>query len=478
MKIRFFYFLLLLGALSCTKRIEIPNTNYAFLSEDELLQSDGIRKSLVDRIYLLFANIFNTNSSSNLSLQMGLYADEFYLYVPNISTLGSYNNEFQLNNTGYYTSVTDFFSSFFYVINQANIYIDIYNKISVQDRTLNDQQMLGEVYLLRAMSYNFLKLLYGGVPLFYNSVDFNANFSSARSSIKEIDEFILESVRNSLNYLSENKIRFDFSISNNVSYRLNKDAAYMFLSDFFLEKGELDSSILYSKRVLDRYPIEYNLSETFTVNSSETIWVLQNFSTIISVASANIFNLETQNLTSVSPVGLSSFFHESVMDSDKRLGVWYRYRTINQQNILYSKKYTTLTAILNNIDPYIMYRSSKAVYNLAEAYYKIGDMGSSYYYFNQLWSKNHDEDLNENDYSFSLLMNDRFVEFATESGDRWFSLLRNNLLDNYMPIVVQDKSDGLFQWSGYKKHWPLGENIIRYSTTVSQTPGYFNPLIP
>lgn len=471
MKQYFYYLLPLCFALSCGK-IDIPESDGTFVVMEQLKDNIDLRRALVNRLYTQWINnLFNANNvSQNFGLTLGLYADEFELMVP-VTVQAAFENRFLPNAEGLYGAPNDYFSQFFQISNAAGQLLYIYR--DMEHLGEQDQQLMGEAQLFIAMSYQKAKLLYGELPVFTDSKDFNGNFRRARESIERVNEHIANQAHLALTNLSERKYDFGMGITNGPAFRLNKDVARQFLSDFYLECGKLDSAIYFADLLIDKYPLEANLSNTFILSSSERIWSMQPLNPNYSVSNANLYNLTSQpSLIASRPVIYSNAFLSQISIDDKRWA-WIGTSIIGGRDVYFATKYSTLAGPPNNIDPPIMFRVSKAHFNKVEALWQMEQQQNAYDAFLPLWNKNHSESLEIADFDFDLIIKERWIEFATEHGDRWFTLRRYpQKLEVVMNIATTEKSQGTSQWEDYKKYFPIHSNVISRSPFIQQNPGY------
>lgn len=223
--------------LLTTSCVDLTQEPQSFITEEEYIASmdlNGIQQAAS----ALYLDLWNGNYGFNCRLQrINVCADDI------IYRAAKANNEL----ANYYrlspsitANTADFdttWSLFFAVINNANKLINNTVLPSDPDQAKQFQQVLGEAYFLRGLSYFYLVRMYGDVPLILKAED--ASTRMPRTAVAEIyDQAIIPSLKTAVEMLpAKSRTGFSSTPSKWAAEACLADA-YMTMAGWPLKKGQ------------------------------------------------------------------------------------------------------------------------------------------------------------------------------------------------------------------------------------------------
>ncbi|WP_435087680.1 RagB/SusD family nutrient uptake outer membrane protein [Petrimonas sulfuriphila] len=164
---------------------------------------------------------------------------------------------------------------------------DVIRNVSAMDIDVEvKNEVIGEAKFLRALFYFFLMNHFGGVPIYDESVDYNAeymNLLNPRSTLEQTREFILEDLNDAINILPAKWPQAEYG-------RATRGAAHALRGKVYLYNKEYAKAIVdFEEIVLDPanrgygYELYSEYADLFTQvghRSSEMIFSIQTFSEI------------------------------------------------------------------------------------------------------------------------------------------------------------------------------------------------------
>ena len=177
---------------SCEKNVldTEPLNNF---SDASVWKDENLIKAFINLDYQLMPFPLNDNSASNFGY--GCAVDELYSRggTTNYLVDGSLNptqtgplNVWEGNSYGKNPAKS---TTYWPIINDCNLFFS-----KIKDSPISEsvkQEMMGQMYFLRAYSYFGLVRGYGGVPLFTTPFGLNDNFELPRNTLKECMDFVI-----------------------------------------------------------------------------------------------------------------------------------------------------------------------------------------------------------------------------------------------------------------------------------------------
>jgi len=454
---------------SCKKLVEV-NAPVTSLTGTSVYDSDDNAISVLTGIYSAMSATVPV-SGYNLSLYLGLSADEYSLFnTSNPTFAGYYTNNLSSSATG-----TETWTSFYNLIYTTNAAIAGLNSSTSLTPAVK-QQLLGEAYFVRAFLYFYLTNLYGEVPLI-TSTNYTVNAVASRSPQTMVYKQITSDLVNAQNLLSPNYLDGTVLTTTTDRFRPTKWAAYALLARVYLYMGDWKDAAAQATTVISNTGI-FNLStlnNTFlraSLGNDEAIWQLQVVYSIVS--DAGIFILPSTGPGPNSLVYLSNNLVNSFEPGDQRKANWVDSVITGGTTYYYPYKYKVNT-------PQTPPPESTTVLRLAELYL-IRAEAETYGVGNGVSGAVADLNTIRNraglpNYSgaaiqgqvLTAIYHERQVEFFSEWGHRWLDLKRTGLVNTVMPAVDTQKGG---TWSPYKQLYPILLTDIKADPNLSQNSGY------
>ncbi len=412
------------------------------LTSNNVFVSDGTATSAVSGMYAYMMSNSDPYDvfSGGLGVMTGLTSDE--LNDNNLIYQDYQKN--QLITTGN-TPLYYMWSNTYKYIYQANACI-----IGITDNTnmstAVQNQLLGESYFIRAISYFYLTNLYGDVPLI-TGLDYQENMTKSRTPSAEIYLLIqsdLEKAENLLtaNYPSANRARPNKFTAKALSARVN-----LYLKKYQIAKDKA------SEVIAGDYALS-TVQEVFKIPSRETIWQL--------AAVSNTFrNTYDGKFYSAVYAARPTYtildnLYNTFEAGDTRKSNWIANYTYNATVYHYPNKYTRVVETTTPTEYNIVFRLAEQYLIRAEAEANLGNLGNAVTDLNKIRTR-----ANLGGYTgalteeaiLSAIAHERRTEFFAEHGHRWFDLKRTNTIDAVLGTLKPT-------WKTTAKLWPVPQNEI------------------
>ena len=357
------------------------------------------------------------------------------------------------------SNINSFWEKSYKIIYGANV------AISMADLKGNDpftNQLKGESYFLRAFAtHNLVRFfakpfseanrLLPGVIIRESKAD---NMPKARATLENTYNYIISSLKTAESVMSEEMP----AERNNESNRFASIySVWAMLSRVYLYKGELDSCILYSDKVINSEVFSMETPESYpgyfatAKTGSESIWLIP-FNLIDDQLNGSVASMIFNGNNCWAEEGATSSimadmgFGTSMMDIDQRWKYILTDASIvkNGVNMYYISKFSGQDGSPTLSSP-VMFRLAEMYLNRAEAYAKKSDIASAVADLNVILENRLivPEGETINDYLYDeasisggdivdVVLKERRIELAFE-GHRIFDLLRNgkNIIRNY-----------------------------------------------
>lgn len=220
-----------------TSCVDLTQEPQSFITEEEYLASMDLN-GLQQATTALYNDLWNGNYGFNSRLQrINVCADDItYRAAKANNELANYNR-LSPNVTANTADFDITWSLFFTVINNSNKLINKTTLPAKEDDAKKFQQVLGEAYFLRGLSYFYLVRLYGDVPLILKQED--ASTYMPRTAVAEIyDKAIVPSLKRAVELLpSKSRSGFSSTPSKWAAEACLADV-YMTMAGWPLNKGQ------------------------------------------------------------------------------------------------------------------------------------------------------------------------------------------------------------------------------------------------
>jgi len=429
----------------------------ALTGEQITTTSDGL-SSLVNGLYAIFKELDGNNCYIRQYYQMSDFASD--------DIVCAYKTEDDLINSFRYkdrsaekSNINSFWEMSYKIIYGANVAISMADLKG--DDPLSDQ-LKGESYFLRAFATHNLVRFFAkpysetnksepGVIIRESKSD---NMPKARATLEATYNFIIGSLKTAESVMSEDMP----AERNNENHRFASIySVWAMLSRVYLYKGELDSCIIYSDKLINSGVYSLETAENFpgffasAKTGSESIWLIP-FNLIDDQLNASVASMIFNGNNCWAEEGASSSILEDMGYGTDMVDIDQRWKYIvtdagvikNGVNMFYISKFSGQEGSPTLSSP-VMFRLAEIYLNRAEAYAKKADVAAAVEDLNTLLQNRLivPEGENIDDYLYDagsitggeildVVLKERRIELAFE-GHRIFDLLRNgkDVVRNY-----------------------------------------------
>ena len=421
----------------------------ALTSEQITTTSDGL-SSLVNGLYAIFKESNGNNCYLRQYYQMSDFASD--------DIVCAYKTEDDLINSFRYkdrsaekSNINYFWEMSYKIVYGANV------AISMADLKGDDpftNQLKGESYFLRAFATHNLVRFFAkpysdanksapGVIIRDSKAD---NMPEARATLEETYRYIISSLKTAESVMSEEMP----SERDNENHRFASIySVWAMLSRVYLYKGELDSCIIYSDKLINSEMFALETPESYpgyfasAKTGSESVWIIP-FNLIDDQLNGSVASMIYNGNNCWAEEGASSSILEDMGYGTDMTGIDQRWQYIvtdagvvkNGVNMFYISKFSGQDGSPTLSSP-VMFRLAEIYLNRAEAYAKKADVASAVADLNMLLENRFivPEGESIDDYLYDeasitsaeivdLVLKERRIELAFE-GHRIFDLLRN-----------------------------------------------------
>jgi hypothetical protein len=420
--------------------------------------SDGLT-GLVNGIYASFTATASSMSHSYIRqfYQMSDFASDDIVCA--YKSEDDLTNSFRYNDrTSEKSNINYFWEISYKIVYGSNVAISMADKKGTDALT---NQLKGESYFLRAYATHNLVRFFAKPysetnktePGVIIRTDYTDNKIKARATLEETYNYITSSLKMAETLMSDTELADRVNSNHRFA---NKKAVWALLSRVYLYKGNLDSCILYSNKIIDsglsletaeEYPTYFPNAKT----GSETIWLIA-FNSIDDMGEGSVASMIFNGLNCWGEEGATpSLMKGMSVGIDGVDTVDQRWKYIitknppvkNGINMYYITKFSWQDGSPTLISP-VFLRLAEAYLNRAEAYAKKGDVTSAVADLNSLLLNRLvvPAGMDFTDYAYKntistanivdVVLNERRIELAFE-GHRIFDLLRNgkDIIRNY-----------------------------------------------
>lgn len=454
--------LLTICAIGCNKLIDVGDPDNS-VNGKKVFSHDTSAISAVTGIYskimLSFPNLLN----GGLTICAGLSADEIQPNSPGNSMQEYYANSISA------TSLFNRLYLWYYgytLIYQANACVEgILNSKTLSEDVTN--QLLGESYFLRSLTYFQMIQIFGDVPLIL-STDYEANAGLKRAATSKVFSQIKEDLLKATGLLSEN-----YPSNNRV--RVNKWAAKALLAKLYLYEGDWTDAESASGQILNAgtYGLEKDLNRVFLYDSKEAILQFMPTENGYNTTEGAQF-VPSPGGTSLPQYSLTEYLLHAFETGDKRASNWIGKKTVN--GVIYTFPYKYKLRI--NFGPTYAVTEYNMVLRLGEQYLiraearaHLNDLDGAIADLDSIRKRaglpliaqtNPDIDYNS---LLTAIQKERQIELFTEWGARWFDLKRNKTAAS---VLINRKPS----WKDTDTLYPVPDVELKLNPNLTQNPGY------
>lgn len=442
--------IILITTQACESIIEIDDPNNQ-IEHSQIYKDAGTTRAALSYLYTRMRdNTLLSKGTNGMSFSLSLYTDELDYYGSIINDF--HKNSIQANNN----TVGTWWNTTYQDIYAINAFIEGVSNSAYLSNT-DKKQFLGESLVLRALTYQYLTQLFGDIP-FTITTNYNHNTIIGKTNFENVLLEIEKDLLKAIQYL-------DYSFRNTERFYVNKTVAELILAENYLLQKKYDQAQFYSQKILDNnnYEIETDMTMTFKKNAKSTIWQIspQLNTNITPETTTYLF----EKITSTSAL-LSENLHNLFEKNDLRLKYWTKPFYQNGKEFLQVYKYKNNK---NNTDEYsIFFRIEHAYFLLAESLLHQQKTKQALSIINQIRNKRgltSVSDTLSQQLALDILLNEINKEFFTEAGMRFFSLKRNQKLNDLIKYKIN--------WKDYHSLFPIPEKQLQINKNMlPNNPGY------
>ena len=478
------YCLLLLALCGCSENF-LDRYHPANLGYDKLYITESDFKAALAGCY---QSIIGT--STNTVYLGELPSDN--AYVSRFQTSGSPVDLDRLGFTAQTGIFSDYWSSNYTTIQRVNLLID-----KIQASTVSadiQRQIIAEARFLRAYAYFNLVRVFGGVPLYPQSVDLSEIYDIPRASQDDVFALIISDLQEAANvdgYRTPDEQAHSGGRGTSVAAKTLLGKAYLWKRDF--ATAEITLAEVIGSRALVELSVLYDPDQPFndeiifSINYERASGFGSPFvsTTVPYNAPQGLVYPNVQSRTGSGILTVEPFVAEKFAKNDKRKTELLRETSFENlgstDDHIYSLKYIDPNTTFNSLSGAntIILRYADVLLMYAEALNENNKTSQAYPYINQVRNRAGAGDLPEGlskQEVFEVLADERQKEFLLE-GDRWFDLRYRGLdylkaeMNAFMPnaYLAQNRELQLFDRFIL---FPIPEGQRQIKPILDQNDGY------
>ncbi len=397
-----------------------------------------------------------TGNGSGMSAELGSYTDELNFYgATAVSTQFFYNNVITPSNS----TISNWWSKSYNQIYSANA---VYEGVSASTKLLpaDKNQLMGEALFVRAFVHFYLINLYGDVS-YITTTNYEENQEVHRMSTADVYNHIIADLETAQTLLPADYLE-------TLRTRPNRAVATALLARVYLYHGDYALAANAASAVLNEtatYGLETDFDKSFLKESQSTIWQFSpKGNGRNTYEGANfIFNVDPPQF-----VALRSDLLNAFEPGDLRRIHWVREVTNGANTWYHAYKYKQRTITETSMEYSIVFRLSEQYLIRAEARAKQGDIINGKDDLNvirNLAGLGASTAVTQQDL-LDAILKEKWVEFFTEHGHRFFDLKRSNKLDNVLGLTKPG-------WNSFEALFPIPATELSLNSNLSpQNLGY------
>lgn len=457
------YYTYLIGASillsSCKKFVEIAPSS-ALISKAGVFSNDATARASLYGMYseLINSSGFVSGGGTALNTLTGMSADELVAHYDYTFYTQFYTNSLTAGNEFVYSSVWGSLYKQIYYANSILEGLEISQNLSDGvKKSLN-----GEGRFMRAFCYFYLANLFDKVPLALTT-DYRINNALTRSDKATVYNQIVSDLQEAVTSLEEN-------YSGTERLQPNRGAAQALLARVYLFMGNYEKAEEYATDVIGSasYALEHDLDQVFLNTSREAIWQLKQGNPAYNTHEANTFVLTWDPFF----VSMQPSVADSFDVADKRLASWVGiydngitqyYFPYKYKRRFFQQPYNELSTVLRLAEQFLIRSEARAYQdNMTGA---IADLDSIRNRAGLPLIANTNPGISRSDL-LAEIYRERFLEYFTEWGHRWFDLVRTGNAD----IILKNRKGS--SWSADDKLYPIPTTERLNNPNLDQNKGY------
>lgn len=435
--------------VGCSDFIEV-DAPVSELDASLVFASDESALSATTGIYTSIMYNFGHFANKNTTLVAGLSADEF-------TYLGSITDRMTLNENNMLAGNSDVagqWEDMYQLVYQTNAVMEGLEGSDVISEDLK-QQLLGEVYFMRAFTYFYLVNFFGAVP-YITTTDYAQNSTVSRSPVATVYAGIVSDLQAAMERLSE-----DYDLSGGARIRPNLYAAKALLARVYLYQEDWEGAFTMASEVLavpEIYTLE-SLDQVYVPNNTEVIWQLY-------PVYPGLNTLEGYDFTCcvTSNINLTQELLTAFEAGDNRYTEWVASTTQNDETYYYPYRYK-VTYGADVQEYYTVLRLAEVYLIHAEAAAHLNQLDTALSDVNTIRTRAGLGVVSSNSMEQVLerIAQERRIELFAEWGHRWFDLKRTGTT-----AVLSYKPD----WNDTDVWYPIPESERLKNPNLTQNDGY------
>jgi len=440
----------------CKSFIEVPLPD-SQLSTAVVFEDKGSANAALTEIYSKIRDYGMLSGSSNgLSYILGMYTDELEFYDnTNNEAFSFYSNTILANND----VVKRYWNNAYNQIYAANA---VYNGVeqSTNLSPADRNQLKGEALFIRALLHFYLSNLFGSIP-YVTTTDYQANSRTGKVSKAEVYQKAKQDLTASLNLLTEK-----YLLDNRT--RANAFTVHALMARIALYEGSWIEAETHASAVIaytSLYGFDNAFDQTFLKTSGSTIFQFSperdNFNTLEAIT----FSFESGPPTGAA---LRESFVQSFESGDLRASQWIRTVQNNTGRWYHSYKYKAIAESAGQTEFPKLFRLSEMYLIRSEANARQDKSDPAAEDLNAVRAQSGLPKTNAAGTSALLeaILQERKFEFFSESGHRFFDLLRFNRTDAVLGTIKPG-------WDSKDKLFPIPEAELKLNPNIQpQNTGY------
>jgi hypothetical protein len=331
-------------------------------------------------------------------------------------------------------------------------------------------QLIGECEVMRAFYYFNLVNLWGGVPL-ETTTSYQVNESLPRASIQAVYTQIIADLKD-----AQTKLNAVYPSTGRA--RPNIYTASALLAKVYLYQGDYSDAYAQSNAVIGSglYSLVADLNQVFLDGSTEAIWQIPAYGTIVNYPSVDGRLFVPYSSTNTPIYWLTNVQLDAFESGDQRAVDWLSYNTIGGAQYYYPYKYKNYQINGNATDEdYMIFRLAEQYLIRAEAEAN-GQGGGATAAIADLNTIRARAGLAATTVTpaggltqlMAAIMHERQTELFCEWGNRWLDLKRTGTVQT----VLAPEKGGPWLQDAHASLFPIDQTDINYNPQLVQNPGY------
>lgn len=423
------FILMLLGVFSCTDFVEVDAPKNSLISEIVFEDAATVESALAN-IYFKMRDESMVSGNNGLSALMGSYSDEldYYLFDTNYAQL--YQHSVLASNG----TIFNWWSNAYTIIYATN---DIIKGVE-NSKTLGPEdkaKFMGQALFVRAYLHSLLVSLFGDIP-YVTTTNYLDNSKVSRLQTTIVFDNIIKDLTEAVTLLEDDDSTGERVIPNRAV--ANALLARMYL---YSENWEMAEST--ASKLINAYTLETDIDRVFLKDASSTLWQFKpNGISNKNTYEANQFIIRfiPGQIFALHPNLLASFEPE-----DLRRSNWVGTQTSSDglTTLYFANKYKAIFSNTESLEYSILFRLEEQYLIRAEARAQLGNVVGSQNDLNAIRNRAglSNTSANTKEELIKAILQERFVEFFTEQGHRWFDLKRMGEAKNVLEPIKSNWRD-------------------------------------